>query len=88
LMKKVVGGGRGGKMPSFHIDLHAGRRQSEVEWLQGAVVHYGEKFGVPTPVNRLLTQTLLAMVRGEVPIAEFSHQPEKLVALLAQERQV
>ena len=27
VLKKVVGGGRGGKMPSFHIDLHAGRTQ-------------------------------------------------------------
>ncbi len=86
VLAKVVGGGRGGKMPSFHIDLHAGRRKSEVEWLQGAVVRYGEKFGIPTPVNRLLTETLLALVRGEVPITEFSHQPEKLVGLLAKGR--
>ena len=86
VLVKVVGGGRGGKMPSFHIDLHAGRRTSEVEWLQGAVVRYGEKFGVPTPVNRLLTETLLALVRGEVPITEFSHQPEKLIGLLANGR--
>jgi 2-dehydropantoate 2-reductase len=35
LLAKAVGGGRGGKMPSYHIDLHAGRKQSEVEWLQG-----------------------------------------------------
>ncbi len=81
LLKKGVGGGRGGKMPSYHIDLHAGRKQSEVEWLQGAVARYGEKCGVPTPVSRLLTRTLLAMVRGEIPIAEFSRRPEKLVAL-------
>src|SRR5512137_2626592 len=66
VLQKVVGGGRGGKMPSFHIDLHAGRRKSEIEWLQGAVVRYGEKFGVPTPVSRVLTKTLLAMVRGEI----------------------
>ena len=82
ILAKAVGGGRGGKMPSYHIDLHAGRRQSEVEWLQGAVVRHGEKLGVPTPVCRLLTQTLLAMVRGEIPIAEFSRQPDKLLAML------
>ena len=86
VLVKVVGGGRGGKMPSFHIDLHAGRRKSEIEWLQGAVVRYGEKFGVPTPVSRLLTETLLALVRGEVPITEFSRQPEKLIGLLANGR--
>ena len=81
VLQKVVGGGRGGKMPSFHIDLHAGRRKSEIEWLQGAVVRYGEKYGIPTPVNRLLTETLLGMVRGEIPIAAFSRQPQKLIDL-------
>jgi 2-dehydropantoate 2-reductase len=81
-MMKVVGGGRGGKMPSFYIDLHAGRRNSEVEYLHGAVVRYGEKSGIPTPVSRLLMETLLAMVRGDIPIAEFSRQPERLIGLL------
>ncbi len=81
VLQKVVGGGRGGKMPSFHIDLHAGRRKSEIEWLQGAVVRHGEQYGVPTPVNHLLTETLLAMVRGEIPIAAFSRQPQKLIDL-------
>jgi len=42
-------------------------------------VRYGEKSGVPTPVSRLLTDTLLGMVRGEIPIAEFSRQPDKLI---------
>ena len=82
VMMKVVGGGRGGKMPSFHIDLHAGRRQSEVEYLHGAVVRYGEKSGVPTPVSRLLTETLLGLVRGDIPIAEFSRKPDRLISLL------
>jgi hypothetical protein len=31
-----------------------------------------------------LTETLLAMVRGEIPISEFSRQPEKLLALAGQ----
>jgi 2-dehydropantoate 2-reductase len=81
VLQKVVGGGRGGKMPSFHIDLHAGRRKSEIEWLHGAIVRYGEKLGVPTPVSRVLTETLLAMVRGDIPIAAFSRQPQKLIDL-------
>jgi 2-dehydropantoate 2-reductase len=81
-MMKVVGGGRGGKMPSFHIDLHAGRKQSEVEYLHGAVVRYGEKTGVPTPVSRLLTETLLGMVRGDIPIEQFSRKPDRLIGLL------
>jgi 2-dehydropantoate 2-reductase len=82
LLAKAVGGGRGGKMPSFHIDLHAGRKQSEINWLHGAVASHGEALGVPVPVSRLLTDTLLAMVRGEIPIEAFSRQPEKLIALV------
>ena len=84
LLKRFVGGGRGAKMPSFHIDLHAGRKRSEVEYLHGAVVRYGEKFGVPTPVNRVLVETLLALVRGELQIAEFSRRPEKLIRRVAE----
>ena len=79
LMVRAVGGGRGGKMPSFHIDLHSGRGRSEVEWLNGAVVRYGEQFGVRTPVNRVLNDTLLALTRGTVPLTEFSGRPEKLI---------
>lgn len=79
LMVSAVGGGRGGKMPSFHIDLHAGRGKSEVEWLNGAVVRFGEKLGVPTPVNRQLNRILSALTRAEIPLTEFSGQPEKLL---------
>jgi len=80
LMLKAVGGGRGGKMPSFHIDLHSGRGKSEVDWLNGAVVRYGSERGVPTPVNKLLTDTLQALTHAEIPQAEFNRQPEKLLA--------
>jgi 2-dehydropantoate 2-reductase len=81
LMLKAIGGGRGGKMPSFYIDLVSGRGKSEVEWLNGAVVRYGEKAGVPTPVNKLLTETLLALTHGKIPLTEFRHQSEKLLSL-------
>jgi Ketopantoate reductase PanE/ApbA C terminal. len=38
LLGRAAGSGRGGKMPSFHIDLHSGRGKSEVDYLHGAVV--------------------------------------------------
>jgi len=82
LIKKVVGGGRGGKMPSFHIDLHSGRGHSEVDYLNGAVVRFGEEFGVPTPVNHLLNETLLQLTRGEIPLQTYARQPEKLLGEL------
>lgn len=81
LLSRAVGGGRGAKMPSFYIDLRSGRGQSEVDYLNGAVVRIGRRLGIPTPANRLLNETLLALVRSERPLNEFSHQPEKLLKL-------
>ncbi|HEY3313492.1 MAG TPA: 2-dehydropantoate 2-reductase [Anaerolineales bacterium] len=82
LLSKAAGAGRGAKMPSFHIDLYAGRGKSEVSYLHGAVVRAGEKTGVATPVNRLLTDTLLAMTAGSIPLDEFAGNPEKLLSKL------
>jgi 2-dehydropantoate 2-reductase len=80
LMVRAVGGGRGGKMPSFHIDLHSGRKVSEVDYLNGAVVRAGKKAGVPTPVNKYLTQTLLALTRGDLPLESYARQPQRLLS--------
>ena len=82
LLARAAGTGRGAKMPSFHIDLHSGRGKSEVEFLHGAIVRAGEKFGVPTPINKALTETLMALTTKQVPLAEFEHQPEKLLRRL------
>ena len=57
ILKARIGGARGGKLPSLHIDLHGGKAQNEVPWLNGAVVKRGEQVGVAAPVNRLYTET-------------------------------
>ena len=80
LLGRAAGTGRGTKMPSFHIDLHSGRGKSEVEYLHGEVVRAGEKFNVPTPVNKVLTETLLALTNKEIPLEALAHRPEKLLA--------
>jgi 2-dehydropantoate 2-reductase len=80
LLINSLGKGRGAKMPSFHIDLYGGRGKSEVDYLNGAVVRFGEKVGVPTPANRWLNETLLALVNGSIPLDRFAHAPEKLLA--------
>ncbi len=82
LAVRFLGSGRGNKMPSFHIDLHGGNPRSEVGYLNGAVVRHGEQLGVPTPVNRFLTETLLSLTAHEIPISTFEKQPEKLLAAL------
>lgn len=79
-LSRAAGAGRGAKMPSFHIDLYSGRGKSEVGYLHGAVVRAGEKFNVPTPVNKVLTETLVALTNKEMPLKEFAHKPEKLLS--------
>ena len=80
LLSRAAGASRGGKMPSFHIDLHSGRGRSEVEYLHGEVVSAGEKCDVPTPVNRVLSETLMALTNRDIPLDEFARKPEKLLA--------
>ncbi|RLT38998.1 MAG: ketopantoate reductase family protein [Chloroflexi bacterium] len=63
LLRQIVSGARGGKMPSLYLDLEAGKRENEVVWYNGAVVRAGETLGVATPVNRLLSETVLHLVR-------------------------
>jgi 2-dehydropantoate 2-reductase len=79
LLARAVGGGRGGKMPSLHIDLHTGRRLSEVDYLNGAVVRFGSRLGIPTPVNRFLNETLLSLAAGQLPLDTYTRRPEKLL---------
>lgn len=80
LLSRAMGKGRGGKMPSLHLDLHSGKQQSEVSFLNGAVVRAGVSTGIPTPINRVLTETLSGLVEGRLPIETFSHKPEKFTS--------
>jgi 2-dehydropantoate 2-reductase len=88
LLKRAVGEGRGRKMPSFYLDLHSGRGKTEADYLNGAVVRYGERLGISTPVNRLLNETLSEMSVGKIPLESFALQPEKLLALWGQRKSV
>ena len=81
LLQRAVGKGRGAKMPSFHIDLHSGRGQSEVDFLNGAVVRAGQSAGVPTPTNQVLTEILLGLTTKRLSIDDYSRKPAKLLIL-------
>jgi 2-dehydropantoate 2-reductase len=50
---------------SMHADLERGNRL-ELRWLSGAVVELGQKRGVPTPVNRVLYDTLILHSEGRM----------------------
>lgn len=70
---------RGGKMPSLKIDMEAGRKRSEVEFLNGAVARFGARLQVKTPVNRALTDVLINIANGSLNKAEFENNPIYLV---------
>lgn len=76
ILSNLIGGGRGEKMPSFHIDLYSGRGNSEVGELNGAVVRAGEKIGVATPANQFLTSRLLGLIAGDIPLNRYQDQPD------------
>jgi 2-dehydropantoate 2-reductase len=78
-MARTVAGGRGGKMPSLHVALSAGKR-SEVAWLNGAVARVGLAAGVPTPVNDTLTRILSAIAVAPETWPDWQGQPQRLAA--------
>jgi 2-dehydropantoate 2-reductase len=71
LLSKMIGGGRGDKMPSFHIDLYSGRGKSEIGDLNGAVVRAGKEAGIDTPVNRFLINRLSELIAGQLPLDHY-----------------
>ena len=79
LLGKIVSEGRGDKKPSLHFDI--GRGKSEVLRLNGAVVQAGSRLGSPTPANRLLTDTLMKLVKDQENPERFRNNPELLVQL-------
>jgi 2-dehydropantoate 2-reductase len=78
-LTRAVAEGRGNKMPSFHIDLTAGKRQNEVLYHNGAVAREGRRLGIPVPVNTALTDILLRMARREVAWERYDGNPNQLV---------
>jgi 2-dehydropantoate 2-reductase len=69
---------RGDKPPSLLLDLRAGRSDSEVEVLNGAVVRLGAECGVPTPCNRWLYDALTSVVRGDVLWEQYQGQIDEV----------
>jgi 2-dehydropantoate 2-reductase len=86
ILRPVMVGGRGSKMPSLHIDLAAGRTHSEVNVLNGAIVQAGQRLGVSTPVNKALTMVLNGIVSGELNWADYKHQPARLLDTIARHK--
>jgi 2-dehydropantoate 2-reductase len=83
IMAKSASKARGEKLPSLLLDIKAGRKNSEVYYLNGAVARFGELTGVKTPVNKFLNDTLLGIAFGEIDGQKYAGNPEQFLADLA-----
>ncbi len=70
VLRGLVSGGRGSKMPSLHMALAQGKR-SEVAWLNGAVARLGAAHEVATPVNQALSDVVAALTDGRARWADW-----------------
>lgn len=79
VLSRVVGGGRGGKMPSFYLDMQSGRGRTEVDWLNGAIARAGARMSVATPVNATLTATLMRLAADVGQRSAYRRNPPALL---------
>ena len=80
VLSSIVSSGRGNKMPSFHIDLMAGREQNEVAYHNAVVARQGTDLGIKVPVNMALSDILLKIALREVDYELFNGRPKRLVS--------
>jgi 2-dehydropantoate 2-reductase len=76
-LRRIIGGARGGKMPSLYLDLEKGKSASEVDWLNGAIVRLGQR--VATPINQLLNETVQHLAHHPQERAQWRKNSEKLI---------
>ena len=87
ILTPVVSQGRGGKMPTFHIDLSLGKGKSEVTYHNAAIAAAGKANGVPTPVNQALATILLKLTREEIDWREYDGNAKRLLVAVRQATQ-
>ncbi len=80
ILTNIVAKGRGDKMPSFQIDLMAGKGKTEVIYHNGAIAKAGLAHAIPTPVNTALTNILVGLAREKLDWRDYDGKPAKLLA--------
>mgnify|MGYP000126760523 FL=1 len=80
LVGPKVSGGRGGKLPSFLLDLRAGKERTEVDYLNGAVAAAGRRVGVDTPVNSALATAVAAAATARRAAAAHADTGDEVTA--------
>jgi 2-dehydropantoate 2-reductase len=88
LLRRFVAGGRGTKPPSLQLELARGNPRSEGAFLYGAVAQAAQEADIAAPTNRALWSTLESIASGAVTWDSFRRQPERLIAVIAQQNGV
>jgi 2-dehydropantoate 2-reductase len=88
ILRRVVGGARGGKLPSLRLHVRiAGEgpstEETEAAWMNGAVASWGRSSGVATPVNARLAELVDDVAAHPDRRAWLRHNPERFLAELA-----
>ena len=79
ILAKRVASGRGDKPPSLQLALQAGRNQTEITWLNGAVANAARQENRLAPVNHALSLIVADITAGRVPWEVYRHKPEMLL---------
>lgn len=86
LLRRLVAGGRGGKLPSLHADVQRGRERSEGETMYGAIAAEARACQLVAPVNATLWRLLHGIATGTLAWEEFRNNPDALLAAVAAAR--
>ncbi len=78
LLAGRVAGARGTKPPSLLTDLRAGKAQTEVDFLNGAVACAGRDNNVPVPVNAVYSRVLDDIAHMPQLWAKYRERPDTL----------
>ena len=88
ILRRALGDARAGKMPSLRLHVRSAPadgpspEETEVAWMNGAVVESGERLGIDTPVNRILAKLTEEVAQSPERRAAFRGHPERLLAEL------
>ena len=88
ILRRVVTGARGGKLPSLRLHIRAAgdapsSEPTEAPWMNGAVASAGIETGIATPVNVRLADLVDEVAADPERRAYFRHNPSRLLEELA-----
>lgn len=70
---------RGKKMPSLYIDIEQGKKNSEIDVVNGAIKVLGERTGEKTPFNSFICNLLHSILEGKIPRNKYRNNPKLLL---------